>query len=84
MCKKVYKLASDLEKNKLLDEKKQFKESEIKKIDQKQKMVMTIENYYKDKINMLKEKIHSEKFERHIAEEAQRKALNQMKKELDQ
>jgi len=47
-------------------------------------MVETIENYYKDKISMLKEKIHSEKFERQIAEEAQKKALNQMKKELDQ
>ena len=28
LCKKVYKLASDLEKNKLLEEKKQYKESE--------------------------------------------------------
>lgn len=84
LCKKVYRLASDLEKNKLLDEKKQFKENEIKKLDQKHKMVETIENYYKDKIAMLKEKIHSEKFERHVAEEAQKKALSQMKKELDQ
>ena len=31
LCKKVYKLASDLEKNKLLDEKKQYKETEIQK-----------------------------------------------------
>lgn len=30
-------------------------------------MVDTIENYYKDKINMLKERIDSEKFERKIA-----------------
>jgi len=35
MCKKVYKLASDLEKNKLLEEKKQFKETEAKKNSQK-------------------------------------------------
>ena len=28
LCKKVYKLASDLEKNKLLDEKKMYKEAE--------------------------------------------------------
>ena len=32
---------------------------------------------------MLKDKIHHEKFERHVAEEAQKKALCQMKKELD-
>lgn len=31
LCKKVYKLASDLEKNKLLEEKQRYKESEVKK-----------------------------------------------------
>lgn len=46
-------------------------------------MVNTIENYYKDKINMLKDRIVKEKFERQIASEAQKKALNQMKRELD-
>lgn len=84
LCKKVYKLASDLEKSKLLDEKRQFKENEMKKLDQKQKMVQTIENYYQDKIQMLKEKINSEKFEREVAQQAQKKALSQMRKELGQ
>lgn len=46
-------------------------------------MVDTIENYYKDKINMLKDRIGNEKFERRIAQDAQKKALSQMKKELD-
>ncbi len=46
-------------------------------------MISTIENFYKDKINMLKERIDKEKFERKIAQEAQKKALAQMKKELD-
>jgi len=70
LCKKVYKLASDLEKNKLLEEKKQYRENELKKHDQKQKMVDTIENYYRDKIAMLKDRIGVEKFERKIAQEA--------------
>lgn len=83
LCKKVYKLASDLEKNKLLEEKKQYKESENLKQVQKKAMVQTIENYYKDKINMLKERIETEKVDRKIANEAQKKALNQMKRELD-
>lgn len=39
-------------------------------------MVQTIENYYKDKINMLKDRISREKFERQVASEAQKKALN--------
>jgi hypothetical protein len=30
-------------------------------------MVATIENYYKDKINILKERIEQEKFERSLA-----------------
>ena len=46
-------------------------------------MVATIENYYKDKISMLKDRIDKEKFERHVAQEAQKKALSQMKRELD-
>jgi len=83
LCKKVYKLASDLEKNKLLDEKKFYKESEVKKHTQKRAMVQTIENYYKDKIDMLKDRIGREKRDRHIAQEAQKNALNAMKRELD-
>ena len=39
-------------------------------------MVDTIENYYKDKILMLKDKIAGEKFERKIAQDAQKKALS--------
>ena len=70
LCKKVYKLASDLEKNKLLDEKKMYKEAEENKQHQKKAMVQTIENYYQDKINMLKDRISKEKFERQIAQEA--------------
>ena len=46
-------------------------------------MVQTIENYYKDKIMMLKDRIETEKVDRHIANEAQKKALHQMKRELD-
>ena len=83
LCKKVYKLASDLEKNKLLDEKKFYKENEMKKHTQKKAMVQTIENYYKDKIDMLKDRIGREKRDREIAQEAQKKALTAMKRELD-
>ena len=46
-------------------------------------MVETIENYYKDKIDMLKDRIGREKRDRSIAQEAQKKALHQMKRELD-
>ena len=60
-------MASNLEKNKLLEEKKVFQENQSMKKTQKKMMVDTIENFYKDKINMLRERIETEKFERKIA-----------------
>ena len=67
LCQKVYRLASNLEKNKLLDEKRNFIENQCMKKTQKKMMVDGIENFYKDKINMLRERIETEKFERKIA-----------------
>ena len=76
------KLAQELEKDKVLNEKKYIKDIEVQNFTQKKAMVSTIENYYKDKINLLKERIEQEKFERSLAQEAQKKAMMQMKKEL--
>lgn len=64
------KLAQDLEKDKVLNEKKYIKDIEIQNFTQKKAMVATIENYYKDKINLLKERIEKEKFDRSLAQEA--------------
>jgi hypothetical protein len=38
-------------------------------------MVDTIEAFYKDKINMLKERIDTERFERKIAQQAQQEVI---------
>jgi hypothetical protein len=67
LCQKVYKLASELEKNKLLMEKKEFKESYQMKKYQNRMMVDAIETYYKNQISMLKERIENERFERRVA-----------------
>lgn len=67
LCQKVYRLASNLEKNKLLEEKKNFMDNQVMKKSQKKQMVDCIENFYRDKINMLRERIETEKFERKIA-----------------
>ena len=77
------KLASDLEKSKIIEERRRAREGEQTKFKQKKVMVETIENYFKDKISMLKDKIDKEKFERKIAEDAQKKAMFTMKRELD-
>jgi hypothetical protein len=42
-------------------------------------MVDSIETFYKDKINMLKDRIENERFERKIAKQAQTEALGRMK-----
>ena len=83
LCQKVYRLASNLEKNKLLEEKKSFVDNQVMKKSQKKQMVDCIENFYRDKINMLRERIETEKFERKIAQNAQVEALSRMKRELD-
>ena len=83
LCQKVYSLASNLEKNKLLEEKKNFMDNQVMKKTQKKQMVDCIENFYRDKINMLRERIETEKFERKIAQNAQVEALSRMKRELD-
>lgn len=67
LCQKVYKLASELEKNKLLEEKRDFKETQQQKTVQKKQMLQSVESFYKDKILMLKEMIDNERFERKIA-----------------
>ena len=71
LCQKVYKLASDLEKQKLLQEKKEYRETQQQKRQQKLAMVDNIEAFYKDKITMLRERIDTERFERKIAQQAQ-------------
>ncbi len=45
-------------------------------------MVDAIETYYKNQVQLLKERIESERFERRVAQQAQSQALNRMKKEL--
>ena len=46
-------------------------------------MVDGIENFYKDKITMLKERIENERFERRIAKQAQTEALGRMRQDLN-
>lgn len=70
LCQKVYKLASELEKNKLLQEKKEYKETQQKKRMQNKLMVDAIENYYRNQIQLLKERIENERNERRVAQMA--------------
>ena len=82
LCQKVYRLASDLEKNKLLEEKREFRETQARKKQEKRSMVDNIEAFFRDKISMLKERIETERYERKIAQQAQKEALSRMKREI--
>lgn len=75
-------MASDLEKNKLLEEKREFRETQLKKKQEKRSMVDNIEAFFRDKISMLKERIETERYERRIAQQAQKEALSRMKREI--
>lgn len=81
--KKVMRLASDFEKSKVIEERKRAREAEKSQLHSKKAMVETIENYFKDRISMLKDRIDQEKFDRKVANEAQKHAMAQMKRELD-
>lgn len=82
LCQKVYKLASDLEKNKLLQEKREYKETQERKRLQNRLMVDSIETYYRNQVQLLRERIESERLERRVAQQAQQEALARMKREL--
>ena len=51
------RLAADFEKSKVLDERKRARETDQYKTKSKKQMVETIENYFKDRISMLKDRI---------------------------
>ena len=61
-------MASELEKSKLLQEKREYKETQEKKRLQNRLMVDAIETYYKNQIQLLKERIENERFERRVAQ----------------
>lgn len=45
-------------------------------------MIDNIDAFFRDKISMLKDRIETERFERKIAQQAQKEALSRMKREI--
>lgn len=80
LCKKIFRLASDLEKNKLIDEKKLAKK--VREDRKKTKMVKlkALENKFTNQMDIIHETIQQEKLNRKITKFAQtqvRKRSNQ-------
>jgi hypothetical protein len=67
-----HKIVFELEKRKIIEEKKQYRESRKMRNQEARFMLESIENSYKDKISILKEKLQQQRKSRHLAEVAHR------------
>jgi len=61
------KIVFELRKKKAIEEKKKYKEDRESKVKQAYNVMNSIENFYKDRIMMLKDKLADEKAERNRA-----------------
>jgi len=59
-----------LEKRKIIDENKQYKDNRKLRNEETRYVLESVENAYKDKINMLKEKLVAQRQEKTISEAA--------------
>lgn len=92
ICEEIYSKALELEKNKHLQERQA--EAEYRKAEnyEKRKKMMQIEAYYQDRINILKDTLRREKYEKELEYKAnvqylsklQREKRSEMKKQIDQ
>ena len=58
MCMKIFKLAGDLEKKKLIDEKKEAKKARDKRRKKKLSQMASIESKFHNEVDLIREKIH--------------------------
>ena len=92
ICEEIYAKALELEKNKHLQERQT--EAEYRKAEniEKRKKLMQIESYYQDRINILKDTLRREKYEKELEYRAniqylsklQRERRGDLKKQIDQ
>jgi hypothetical protein len=92
ICEEIYAKALELEKNKHLQERQS--EAEYRKTEniEKRKKLAQIESYYQDRINILKETLRKEKYEKELEHRAninylsklQREKRSDLKKQIDQ
>eukprot|EP01017_Pseudomicrothorax_dubius_P039767 TRINITY_DN6140_c0_g1_i3.p1 TRINITY_DN6140_c0_g1~~TRINITY_DN6140_c0_g1_i3.p1 ORF type:complete len:400 (-),score=83.39 TRINITY_DN6140_c0_g1_i3:133-1332(-) len=72
------------EKDKIISEKREYNEARAQRNRKMRDEIESIENLYRDKISMLRDKVTQERKERKIAEKAQREAITRLQKEVRQ
>lgn len=81
--KRLRELASKLEKEKLIEEKKMIKEFNKRIEKDKRDMIESFSKFWDDQIKMTKESIQEEKLNRKMIELAEKQALSQWRKQLN-
>ncbi len=81
LCNDVYAKALDYEKNRYLEERSIQMELRKAENEEKRNILVQIENYYKDKINILKDILRKEKYEKEIEHRAKIQFLSRLERE---
>ena len=76
IARQVFKIAADLEKAKLVDEKREYREMKRKKEERVRLQLVQIENQFKREKDMKMEQIEAERYRRKVEMEAQRKVIS--------
>jgi hypothetical protein len=81
MCNEIYAKALEYEKNRYLEERSNQMELRKAENEEKRNILVQIENYYKDKINILKDILRKEKYEKEVEHRAKIQFLSSLEKE---
>jgi len=80
--RKVHKTIFELEKKRIIEDKKEYMDFRKTKNSETRNMIDSIKSEYRNKLDMLREKNKNEENERKVANEAQRSFLQALEKEL--
>jgi len=81
--KRLQNLAGKLEKEKIIEEKKQLKDFNEKLAEDKRVMVEAFTKYFDDQITLTRERIEEEKRNKRIMEQAENKTMAQWKQDVN-
>lgn len=82
LAKKIYMLANEIERNRLLEEKRRIAESKRLHKTKKKSLKGTMKNKFQDQMALLKQSIESERMDRKIAKFVRTQAMQQWKRDL--
>ena len=82
LAKKIYMLANEIEKNRLLEEKRKLAELKRAKLTKRKTMKSSMKNRFQDQMALLKQSIENERMDRKIAKFARTQAMKEWKRDV--